>query len=300
MPYLYSVAPAARLSLEQLRAAHATCLAALKRERGAEATRTLSAEDEEHVFALTALDATWDRLRGCKALWENAPSDVLLIRELPLLSQQGVLVMDMDMTAVQIEGIDEIARRVGVYEEVAAVTSRAMHGELDFAASLQERVSKLKSAKSATAILNAVKEVMTETPGLDSLLSLTYGKWQRGIASGGFTQLIGVLKERYHLEMVAANTLEIAEDRFTGRVASAIVDATGKLHAVINLMVDTGTPVSQCVVLGDGANDLPMLKAAGLGIAYHAKPKVVAEAPCALNMSDLRAVSLLLKYAPRL
>ena len=145
-------------------------------------------------------------------------------------------------------------------------------------------------------VINEVKEIMTETEGLDDLMeATTYASWKRGICSGGFVQLICVLEEKYKLDMVCANSLEIVNGKLTGRVDRDIVDAEAKRQGVLSLLKSNGIPKEQCVVLGDGANDLLMIDEAGLGIAYHAKPLVRQKAAYALNYCSLSAVSLLLK-----
>lgn len=231
-------------------------------------------------------------------LEEKYDFDILALKSIPNLNKPGIAVLDMDMTSVQIEGIDEIARALKVFDKVAAITSKAMHGGLDFASSLRERVSMLKDGNAD--VICKVKEIMTETAGLDNLMAVTAeNKWARGICSGGFVQLIEVLERKYNLEMVCANSLEIAAGKFTGRVVGDIVDAEAKRKGVLSLMSEYHVDKSQVIVLGDGANDLQMLSEAGVGIAYHAKPKVKAQAQCALNKSDLNAVVLLLKLAAK-
>ena len=229
-------------------------------------------------------------------LEEKYPFDIFALKDIPNLNKPGVLVLDMDMTSVQIEGIDEIARALGVYEKVAEITSKAMHGGLDFASSLKERVSMLKGGDCK--VLSHVKEIMTETSGLDNLMQMTYDyKWSRGICSGGFVQLIEVLEKKYKLEMVCANSLEMKDGLFTGKVDKAIVDADVKREGVLALAKKYQVDKSQIIVLGDGANDLKMIFEANLGIAYHAKPKVKVQAKFALNVCDLNAVVILLKLA---
>lgn len=231
-------------------------------------------------------------------LEEKYDFDILALKSIPNLNKPGIAVLDMDMTSVQIEGIDEIARALKVFDKVAAITSKAMHGGLDFASSLRERVSMLKDGNAD--VICKVKEIMTETAGLDNLMAVTAeNKWARGICSGGFVQLIEVLERKYNLEMVCANSLEIAAGKFTGKVVGDIVDAEAKRKGVLSLMSEYHVDKSQVIVLGDGANDLQMLSEAGVGIAYHAKPKVKAQAQCALNKSDLNAVVLLLKLAAK-
>ncbi|MGN0916046.1 MAG: phosphoserine phosphatase SerB [Succinivibrio sp.] len=220
--------------------------------------------------------------------------DIFASDSFPTLDEKGVICLDMDMTSVQIEGIDEIARRLGVFDKVSEITSKAMHGGLDFAQSLTLRVSMLKDGSAS--VIEDVKKIMKETDGLDVLMStVTEGGWYKGICSGGFEQLICILEKKYNLDMVCANSLEIKEGLLTGKVDKRIVDAEVKKEGVLSLLDAHKISSSQCIVLGDGANDLKMIDVAGLGIAYHAKPLVQEKAPFCINYSDLTAVALLLK-----
>ncbi|MGN1281745.1 MAG: phosphoserine phosphatase SerB [Succinivibrio sp.] len=230
----------------------------------------------------------------CKKAASELDFDVFASDSFPTLNRKGEICLDMDMTSVQIEGIDEIARRLGVYDRVAEITSQAMHGGLDFAQSLTKRVSMLKDGDAS--VIEDVKSIMKETDGLDVLMkTVTEAGWVKGICSGGFEQLICVLEEKYSLDMVCANSLEIVDGRLTGRVDKRIVDAQVKREGVLSLKNKAGIEDSQIIVLGDGANDLKMIEVASLGIAYHAKPLVVQTAPFAVSHSDLTAVALLLK-----
>lgn len=211
----------------------------------------------------------------------------------------GALVMDMDMTTVQIEGIDEIARRLGVFDEVAAITHGAMHGKLEFSESLQRRVALLKGGDAAQ-VLAAVKEIMAETSGLDVLLNYCnklkpHTGFKTCIASGGFHELIGEIDKKYGLDRIAANRFQLDEaGRFVGKVDGPIVDGKAKAALVASLKQDDGISQERILVLGDGANDLLMMAEGGLGIAYHAKPKVQEQARNMLNHCDLSAVAALL------
>ncbi len=220
--------------------------------------------------------------------------DVWCADTFPTLRQKGQICLDMDMTSVQIEGIDEIARRLGVFNKVADITNKAMMGGLDFAQSLTMRVAMLEGGKAS--VIEDVKKIMKETDGLDVLMEcVSEHHWVKGICSGGFEQLICVLEKKYNLDLVCANSLEIVDGKLTGKVDKRIVDADVKQEGVMELQKRENIPSSQIIVLGDGANDLRMIECAGLGIAYHAKPLVQKLAPHCINHSDLTAVALLLK-----
>ena len=145
-------------------------------------------------------------------------------------------------------------------------------------------------------VIEDVKSIMKETEGLDVLMqTVSSHNWVKGICSGGFEQLICVLDKKYSLDMVCANSLEIKDGKLTGKVDKRIVDATVKREGVLDLQQKSNVESSQIIVLGDGANDLKMIEAASLGIAYHAKPLVQQTAPFCINHSDLSAVALLLE-----
>ena len=249
----------------------------------------------DHVGALYSTDNENAHELCKKAVTDGKfDFDVFASESFPTLKEKGEICLDMDMTSVQIEGIDEIARRLGVYDRVSEITSKAMHGGLDFAQSLTLRVSMLKDGDAS--VIEDVKRIMKETDGLDVLMqTVSSHNWVKGICSGGFEQLICVLDKKYSLDMVCANSLEIKDGRLTGRVDKRIVDATVKREGVLQLQNKAQIKSSQIIVLGDGANDLKMIDAAALGIAYHAKPLVQQTAPFSINHSDLTAVALLLE-----
>lgn len=234
------------------------------------------------------------------------PCDILMSEDFPCFNQEderpGALVMDMDMTTVQIEGIDEIARRLGVFDEVSAITEEAMHGKLDFSQSLRKRVALLKGGD-AEHILADVRCNMPETPGLSDLMTqcnnirevIGQDKFTTCIASGGFHNLISVIEQKYGINKIRANRLAVdAQGKFTGEVDGPIVDAKAKADLVKELKA-SGIPQERILVLGDGANDMLMMNEGGLGIAYHAKPKVQAQMLNVLNVGDLSAVAHLLR-----
>lgn len=228
-----------------------------------------------------------------KKIAEEYQLDVAQMGGLPSLRSPGLLVMDMDSTAIKIECIDEIAKLAGVGEQVAEVTERAMRGELDFAASLRQRVATLKDADAA--ILEQVRENLPLMPGLTLLVEkLHEAGWHVAIVSGGFTYFADHLKERLNLVSVSANQLGIKQGRLTGKVTGPIVDAKFKAQKLQELAEELSIPMTQTVAIGDGANDLKMIKVASLGIAYHAKPKVYSKSKVAIRFANLLGVLCIL------
>ncbi len=216
------------------------------------------------------------------------------VAELPRLQAGGLILMDMDSTAIQIECIDEIARLAGVGEQVAAVTAAAMHGKLEFSESLRNRVALLKDAP--ISILDQVAANIPLMPGLTDLVNTAKAAgWKVAIASGGFTHFAGVLQRNLGLDHIESNVLDIDGDRLTGKVNGRIVDAKVKAETLAELKTRYQISDKQTVAIGDGANDLPMLKAAALGVAIHAKPVVREQAQVAIRHMNLEAVICLLQ-----
>lgn len=219
--------------------------------------------------------------------------DVAPFGKTPHLRAPGLLVMDMDSTAIQIECIDEIAKLAGVGEEVAAVTERAMRGDLDFSASLRHRVAALKGADAD--ILRQVRDGLPLMPGLSELIAALQNLgWHIAIASGGFTYFADYLRDRFNLDAAVANQLEIRDGKLTGEVIGPIIDAAYKARTLTALAERLGIAQHQTVAIGDGANDLLMLQSAGLGIAYHAKPKVNEQSKVIVRYADLLGVLCIL------
>ncbi|RAU50453.1 phosphoserine phosphatase [Pseudocitrobacter sp. RIT415] len=226
-------------------------------------------------------------------LAHDAGLDVAPLGKIPHLRTPGLLVMDMDSTAIQIECIDEIAKLAGTGELVSEVTERAMRGELDFAASLRQRVATLKGADAN--ILRQVRDDLPLMPGLTQLvLKLESLGWKVAIASGGFTFFAEYLRDKLRLTAAVANELGIMDGVLTGEVVGNIVDAKYKANTLQRLAEQYDIPKEQTVAIGDGANDLPMIKAAGLGIAYHAKPKVNEQTEVIIRHADLIGVLCIL------
>ncbi len=181
-----------------------------------------------------------------------------------------MICFDMDSTLVEMEGIDEMARKAGVHREVARITDKAMRGDFDFEESLRQRVGMLRGLP-----LEDVMEIrnrMILSRGVDELLTtLNWLGFKLGIVSGGFDIFADWLKDKYRLDFAFANRLEIKNGILTGKVQGDIVDAARKARLVNQVACDMGIPLDQVVAIGDGANDSLMLTQAGLGIAYNAK-----------------------------
>ena len=217
----------------------------------------------------------------------------------PKLSQAGLLVMDMDSTAIQIECIDEIAKLAGVGELVSAITESAMRGELDFEQSLRRRVGTLKGAPES--ILQQVRENLPLMPGLvETIQTLQKYGWKTAIASGGFTYFADYLKELLQLDFAASNQFDIEDGKLTGLVKGDVVDAQYKAKTLQRLLEEYGIDSQHSIAIGDGANDLAMMKVAGLGVAFHAKPKVQQQAQIVVNFADLTALLCLLSANDRI
>jgi len=204
-----------------------------------------------------------------------------------------LVVLDVDSTLIQAEVIELLAERAGQGPEVAKVTEAAMRGELDFEASLRQRVA-LLAGLSADAV-DDVRRAVTLTPGARTLVrTLKRLDHEVGIVSGGFTQVTDSLVGDLGLDYAAANTLEIVDGRLTGRLVGPVVDRAGKAAALERFAAAARVPLSQTVAIGDGANDLDMLTRAGLGVAFNAKPVVREAAQVSLNVRYLDAILFLL------
>ncbi|HEX3752243.1 MAG TPA: phosphoserine phosphatase SerB [Streptosporangiaceae bacterium] len=204
-----------------------------------------------------------------------------------------MIVMDVDSTLIQDEVIDLLADRAGCATEVAKVTEATMRGDLDFEGSLRERVALLSGLSED--VLDDVRHALRLTPGARTLIrTLKRLGYRCGIVSGGFTQIIDPLAAQLGIDYVAANVLDIADGKLTGRVAGPVIDRAGKAAALRRFADQAGVPLSQTVAVGDGANDLDMIAAAGLGIAFNAKPVVRDAADTALSLPYLDTVLYLL------
>ena len=204
-----------------------------------------------------------------------------------------LIVMDVDSTLIRDEVIDLLAARAGCAAEVAKVTAAAMRGELDFAASLRERVGLLAGLPAG--VLDEVRGELRLTAGAETLIRTLRGLgYKSGIVSGGFTEVIAPLAAGLGIDYVAANSLEITAGKLTGRLSGPVIDRAGKADALRRFAADAGVPLSQTVAVGDGANDLDMIAAAGLGVAFNARPVVRDAADTSLSVPYLDAILYLL------
>ena len=188
-----------------------------------------------------------------------------------------LICFDMDSTLIQTEVIDELADRAGVGNQVRAITESAMRGEIDFKESFTRRVALLKGLDES--VMNEIAHNLPLTEGLERMMRvLKRVGYKTAILSGGFTYFGRSLQQRFGFDYVYANELEIADGKLTGHYLGDIVDGQRKAELLRLLCQFEGINIAQAVAVGDGANDLPMLNIAGLGIAFHAKPKVKATA----------------------
>jgi len=209
--------------------------------------------------------------------------------------QVRLLVTDMDSTLISIECIDEIADMLGIKPQVSAITEAAMRGELDFEASLTQRVALLKGLP-VSELQRVYDERLTLNPGAEELINyLQESGIKLALVSGGFTFFTNKLKDRLGLDYTLANTLGIEDGCLTGKVEGGIIGAQSKADLLLKLSKDLGIKPEQVVSMGDGANDLLMMELAGLSVAYHAKPTVQAQTHIQLNTAGLDAVIHALK-----
>lgn len=206
-----------------------------------------------------------------------------------------LICFDMDSTLIETEVIDELAIRAGVGEQVKEITERAMRGEIDFIESFRERVALLKGLD--VSVMREIAESLPITEGVDRLMYVLkrYG-YKIAILSGGFTYFGKYLQDKYDIDYVYANELEVENGKLTGRYLGDVVDGKRKAELLRLIAQVEKVDIAQTIAVGDGANDLPMLGIAGLGIAFHAKPKVVANARQSINTIGLDGVLYFLGF----
>jgi phosphoserine phosphatase len=202
----------------------------------------------------------------------------------------GLLVSDLDSTLITIECIDELAARAGKRLQVSAITDAAMRGELEFATALQRRVALLEGL-AVEELQRVYERRLRFNHGAMRLMAEAERRGVRtALVSGGFDFFADRVRQRLGMDYALANHLEVCDERLTGRLQGNLIGAQEKAAFLEELRQNLGLETSQCIAMGDGANDLPMLAAAGLGVAYHAKPKVQAAAQAVINHGNLAQV----------
>lgn len=206
-----------------------------------------------------------------------------------------LICFDMDSTLIETEVIDELAERAGVGDKVRAITERAMRGEIDFCQSFTERVALLKGLDES--VMQEIAQNLPITEGVDRMMQvLKRAGYKTAILSGGFTYFGNYLKQRFGFDYVYANELEIEDGKLTGRYVGDVVDGRRKAELLKLIAQVENVNIAQTIAVGDGANDLPMLGTAGLGIAFHAKPKVKATADQSISTIGLDGVLYFLGF----
>lgn len=219
----------------------------------------------------------------------HVQADFAVLPDRPF-SDIKLIVSDMDSTLITIECIDEIASGAGLKDKVSEITERAMRGELDFSASLRERVALLRGLPESH-LQYVYDNVLNLTDGAEALLRECQAHGVKFmLVSGGFTFFTERLKQRLGLDFAYANELEVENGVLTGRVVGQIIDAQAKADLLVQHREQLGCRPDQVIAVGDGANDIPMLQQAGLGVAFHAKPKTQASADVAINHNGLDAI----------
>ena len=204
-----------------------------------------------------------------------------------------LVLLDMDSTLIQQEVIDLIAQHAGKLDQVSKITESAMAGEIDFAQALSDRVSLLAGLDQT--VIELVRKEITLTNGAQKLIETLHKQGHKvGVVSGGFLDVIEPILKDLKIDFYQANKLEIVNGKLTGKTEGVVIDRVAKLKSLYEFAKIEGVELAQTVAIGDGANDLDMIEAAGLGIAFNAKPKVAAAAATTISTSDLSTVLLLM------
>lgn len=269
-------------------------IASVSRRLGGDAHRTLAPGIAADVAVADYLSADEARRRVAEAIGDRAVDVAVLPAD---GRKKKLLVADMDSTMIGQECIDELAAFVGLKEHVAAITERAMRGEIAFEPALRERVALLKGLD-VSVVDEVLRERITLTPGGRELIGTmrAHGAYT-ALVSGGFTLFTGRVREMIGFDEDRSNRLLTEAGKLSGVVEEPILGKAAKLATLRELRAARGLGVRDTVAIGDGANDLDMINDSGLGVAYHAKPKVAAEAEVSIRHGDLTAVLYLQGFA---
>jgi phosphoserine phosphatase len=270
------IAGAADCGLSSLAASVAAALAI-------EAEPVWLAPGEACDFIIDALDPTAIARAG-RGIVGDAPVDILV--QPATGRRKRLLVADLESTVIENEMLDELALILGIGPQVAEITRRAMNGEIDFAAALEARVTLLAGIDSR--ILEAASTRIRLTPGARTLVAtMRHNGAMTALATGGFTIFADRVGTELGFDRIVANRLEVTGGRVTGKVLPPIVTGDTKRETLLAIAAERGIPLAQAIAVGDGANDVPMLTTAGIGIAFRAKPTVAAAAGWRLDHADL-------------
>jgi phosphoserine phosphatase len=254
----------------------------------------LSNNRATELFISTSTQKAWASFQKLLASFSNEEVDVFV---LPVAGRKKkLLICDMDSTIVKTETLDDIAARIGIGEQVSEITARAMQGDLDFRKALDERVSLLKGISEN--VFAEIAETVQFNLGAELLINSAQEHGIRTVlVSGGFEPVVKVVAGKLGFDRYVCNKTEISGDKLTGKVLEPIVDAKTKLSVLKEESEQLAIVPAEACAVGDGANDLPMLQAAGLGVGFKGKPLVCAGTPHQINSSDLSSILLMMGIA---
>ncbi len=260
--------------------------------------------DNSHVMSVVEFSVRGEPLNNEKLKLDfieaskNLNIDIAFQADNIFRRNRRLVCFDMDSTLIQTEVIDELARKAGVYDKVAEITASAMRGEIDFRQSFLQRIALLEGLDES--VMKDIAENLPLTEGAERLFrTLKKSGYKTAILSGGFTYFGNYLKQKLDIDYVFANELEVKDGKLTGKHLGDIVDGAKKAELLKLLAFKEDIHLEQCIAVGDGANDLPMIQEAGLGIAFHAKPKVKATAQHSISQNGLDTILYLIGFRDR-